>query len=81
MLRNLCRCMSPKPSFMEASAYLTSAAPSGLHERNKIEGGEEGEYTNQKGVEDHLSRCSTKLRHSSVDSTRCSLMSLKLPWG
>lgn len=31
-LRNLCKCMSPKPFFMEHSAYLMSAAPSGLEQ-------------------------------------------------
>ena len=45
------------------------------------EGGEGGGHTSQKAAEDHLSRCSTKLRHSSPDMTRYSLMSLKLPWG
>ena len=34
-LRNLWRCISPNPFFMEASAYLTSAAPSGLRHRER----------------------------------------------
>ncbi len=43
MLRNLCKCISPNPFFKEHSAYLTSAAPSGLGgEERRGEGGREG---------------------------------------